>query len=78
MIREADKYTQHQDIDRYLSLHPEGLTTIEAVFKLNVTKLSTRLSEMIKTGYKVTKTVEYTFNERGKVEKRFMRYRKAA
>lgn len=73
-----DKYTQHQDIDRYLTVHPSGLTTIEAFDKLKITKLSTRVSEMLRLGYKITKTPEVQVDRHGKVIKRYMRYRKAA
>ena len=73
-----DKYTQHQDIDRFLSGHPEGLTTYEAFEKLRITKLSTRVGEMICLGYKITKTPEVQVDSRGKVIKRYIRYRKAA
>lgn len=73
-----DKYTQHKDIDRYLTMHPEGLTTLECSDKLRITKLSTRIGEMIALGYKIDKVPEYKLDERGKVIKRYMRYRKAA
>lgn len=73
-----DKYTQHKDIDRYLSQHPEGLTTLECSDKLRITKLSTRIGEMIALGYHIIKTPEVQVDSRGKVIRRYMRYRKAA
>lgn len=78
MVTSEDKYTQQKDIDKYLTKHPEGLTTIEAFEKLNITKLSTRISEMIKLGYKISKIPELRYDSKGRVIKRFMRYRKVA
>lgn len=73
-----DKTTQYMDIEKYLENHPAGLTTMEAFYKLNITKLSTRVSEMLRRGYKIVKTPEVQVDRHGKVIKRYMRYRKAA
>lgn len=73
-----DTYTQHKAIDRYLSQHPAGLTTMEAFERLRITKLSTRVGEMIALGYKIVKIPEVQVDRKGKVIRRYMRYRKAA
>lgn len=78
MITNEEKTTQIRDIDLYLSTHPEGLTIYEAFLELGISKLSTRISEMISDGYQIEKTPEFKRNAKGKVIKRYMRYRKAA
>lgn len=78
-ISSDDKFTQIIIIFNYLTEHPEkGLTTLEAVYKLNITNLPKRISEMIAMGYQISKTPEFKLNAAGKVEKRYMRYRRAA
>lgn len=72
-----NKATQIARIWRYLEDHPEGITTLEAAFRLRITKLPTRISEMIRDGYQITKTAESTVNEYG-VREHYTRYRKAA
>ena len=72
-----NKYNQHKRIWDYLTVHPEGLTTLEATYKLRITKLSTRISEMIPLGYKISKTPETNINEYGE-RSRYIRYRRAA
>lgn len=78
MITNEDKITQRIDIDRYLTIHPEGITTIEAFSKLRITCLPKRISEMIVLGYPIVKTPEYKRDSRGKVIKRFIRYKKVS
>ena len=78
MITSEDKITQHNDIDRYLTVHPEGITTMEAFSKLNITCLPKRISEMIGMGYPIAKSPEYKLDSRGKVIKRFIRYKKVS
>ena len=78
MINTEDKITQQKDIDRYMTIHPEGITTIEAFSKLQITCLPKRISEMIKLGYPVIKTPEYKLDSRGKVLKRYIRYKKVS
>ena len=77
-ITDEEKNTQIDDIERYLDTHPEGLTMYEAFLELDITKLSTRISEMIRRGYKIQKTPEVKKNAKGKIVKRYMRYRKVA
>ena len=72
-----NRETQIRKIWRFLEAHPEGITTFEAYIFLNVTKLSTRISEMIRDGYPISKTPVIRKTEDG-VTQRFMRYRKAA
>ena len=77
MTRE-DKDTQKNDIIRYLEEHPEGITLFEAFLVLGVSKLSTRVGEIIREGWMtIDKTPEIKKYPNGKT-KRFMRYRKAA
>ena len=72
-----NKDNQCARIWRFLEDHPEGLTTLEAAYKLRITKLSTRISEMIRDGYPISKTPETIINEYG-IREHFVRYRKAA
>lgn len=78
-ISSDDKFTQIIIIFNYLTEHPEqGLTTIEAFYILNITNLPKRISEMIQMNYPISKTPEYKLDSRGKVVKRWIRYRRAA
>lgn len=72
-----DKNTQIIRIWEYLKSHPEGLTTLEACYKLHITKLNTRISEMIPMGYKISKTWETKKNAYGGTE-RYIRYKAVA
>lgn len=78
MITMEEKNTQIDEIDAYMEDHPEGITMYEAFIELEITKLSTRVSEMIRRGYKIEKTPEVKRNKQGKIIKRYMRYKKAA
>ena len=78
MISTEEKSTQRRDLDDYMTVHPEGITTIEAMFKLGITCLPKRISEMITLGYPIVKTPEYKRDSRGKVVKRFIRYKKVS
>lgn len=69
--------SQYDRILYYLEMHPEGITPYEAFLELGVTKLATRISEMIRKGYAFEKIPESRVNVFGET-KRFMRYRKAA
>ena len=69
--------TQYAKLMDYLDKHPEGITPIEAFSELFITKLATRMSEMIRMGYPIEKIPEVRKNSAGET-KRFMRYRKAA
>lgn len=69
-----NRETQIKRIWQFLENHPEGLTTIEAAYRLRITKLSTRISEMIKAGYPISKTPESCVNEYG-VREHWVRYR---
>lgn len=77
MITIEEKNTQIEAIDAYMEDHPEGITMYEAFLELEITKLSTRVSEMLRRGYKIEKTPEVKRNKQGKIVKRYMRYRKA-
>ena len=52
--------TQADQIRRYVRQNG-SITTMEAFFELGITKLATRISEMIRDGYTVKKTrIAYT------------------
>lgn len=68
--------TQHQKILRYLDQHPEGITPMDA-FRIGITKLATRISELIRMGFDIEKIHDTWTNAEGETS-RFMRYRKAA
>ena len=70
--------TQHGKILSYLNNHPEGITPFEAFTELHITKLATRISELIQMGYDdIEKIPEIKKNAYGETV-RYMRYRKAA
>lgn len=77
MITMEEKNTQIEAIDAYMEDHPEGITMYEAFLELEITKLSTRVSEMLRRGYKIEKTPEVKKDAKGRVIKRYMRYRRA-
>ena len=68
--------TQHEQIDHYLDQFG-SISPMEAFIDLGITKLSTRISEMIRMGYKFSKTFETTKNRYGKAVS-YMRYRKVS
>lgn len=72
-----EKYTQHKKIWLYLMEHPEGISPYEAFSELKITKLSTRIGEMIVLGYKIEKIRESHVNGSGE-RSNFMRYRAVA
>lgn len=65
--------TQHERILDYMEKHG-SITTIEAFFYLHITKLPTRVSEMIRDGRKIEKENVHQKNQRGEWET-FTRYR---
>lgn len=70
--------TQHGKILQYLNDHPSGITPMDAFIDLGITKLATRISELIRMGYDdIEKIPETRINAYGET-KRYMRYRKAA
>jgi hypothetical protein len=64
--------SQSEKIKAYLKAHG-SITPMEAFSELNITKLATRMSEMISEGYKVDKVMEQRVNSDGDVV-RYMRY----
>ena len=68
---------QHRRIWRYIDVHEEGITPMEAFSELFITKLSTRVGEMIRLGYPIEKVPESRVNSLGETV-HYMRYRKAA
>lgn len=71
------KDNQHKKIWNFLEDHPEGITPYEAFLVLRITKLSTRIGEMIVLGYPILKIPEVNVNENGE-KTHYMRYRRSA
>ena len=69
--------SQREKILRYLDTHPTGITPMDAFIDLGITKLATRISEMIRDGHRIEKVPEIRVTALGET-KRYMRYRKAA
>lgn len=67
---------QYELIDKYLEEHPVGITPMEAFINLGITKLSTRVGEMIRRGYKIEKTTVNVPTRYGKMA-RVTRYRRS-
>lgn len=67
---------QYDLILAYIEEHG-SITTMEAFVDLGITKLSTRISELIRRGVKITKKTVTVPNRRGKLC-RVTRYGKAA
>ena len=67
---------QYQLILDYIEEHG-SITTMEAFLDLGITKLSTRISELIRRGVKISKVSVMVPNRRGKLC-RVTRYGKAA
>ena len=67
---------QHQLILDYIEEHG-SITTMEAFLNLGITKLSTRVSELIRRGVKISKVPVKVPDRRGKLC-RVTRYGKAA
>lgn len=68
--------TQQERILKYMDDFG-SITPMEAFMDLGITKLSTRISEMIKLGIRIEKSMEFTSNRYGQPV-RFMRYKKSA
>lgn len=73
-MKNETKDTQIKRIWNFLLAHPEGITTMEAFFKLHITCLSKRISEMIAYGYPISKDWETHISADGTKE-RVMRYK---
>lgn len=69
--------SQYEKILKYLDRHPEGITPMEAFSELHITKLATRISEMIQMGHRFEKIPESHKTSDGE-RVHYMRYRKAA
>lgn len=65
----ADKQTQAGQVLAYLREHPEGITTIDAFYYMNITRLAARISDIKKSGIGIVTTREQNGN------KRYCRYR---
>jgi hypothetical protein len=66
---------QHDRIRQYLDDFG-SITPMQAFFDLGITKLSTRIGEMIRSGDKITKTMVTKENRYGE-KRHFMMYEKA-
>ena len=71
------KDSQHIRIWKLLESAPNGITPMDAWNLLYITKLATRIGEMIREGYPIEKKMEVIKHEDGSTV-RYMRYRKAA
>jgi hypothetical protein len=67
---------QYDRILQYLDTHPEGITPMDAFNHLRITKLATRISELIRRGYQISKTTE-THKAPDGTQVRYKRYKKA-
>lgn len=65
-------HTQHEDILRYIKENG-SISPAEAFSYLGITKLSTRISEMTRTGYSFAKQMVDDRNRYGR-KIRYMRY----
>lgn len=68
--------TQHERILKYLDDFG-SITPMEAFSDLGITKLATRISEMIRMGYQFEKSMESSRNRYGQTV-HYMRYARAA
>ncbi len=66
---------QYQRISKYIDDFG-SITTMDAFMDLGITKLSTRINEMIRNGEKISKRMESSLNRYGDPV-RYMRYTKA-
>lgn len=64
---------QHEAIVQYLKAHPEGITPMDAFHTLHITKLATRVSELIRAGFPIVKKPEAVRHEDGTTV-RYTRY----
>lgn len=64
-MEHVDKATQHQLIRAYLELYG-SITQADAFLHLGITKLSTRISEMIRAGEPIRKEKETAVNRYGR------------
>ena len=65
---------QHEKILHYMERHPEGITPMDAFRELHITKLATRVSELIRRGYRIEKKTVCEKHPDGTMV-RYMRYR---
>ena len=68
---------QHKRIAEYIENHG-SITPMEAFMQLGITKLSTRINEMIRSGYEVDKVMESRVRDDGSIVRYMRYYRKAA
>lgn len=66
---------QHKLIEQYMEAHG-SITPMDAFMDLGITKLATRIGEMIQAGAKIKKTQEHGVNRFG-VPVRYMRYERS-
>lgn len=59
------KTTQNAKIVNYLKQHPEGLTALECCKLLDITKLSTRIGEIVRNGVPIKSVKESHTNTEG-------------
>lgn len=64
---------QHTRILRYLETHKGGISPMEAFSELGITKLATRIGEMIRSGIRIVKMWEEGMDKYGNPT-RYRRY----
>lgn len=64
---------QHTRILKYMEMHKGGISPLECSDYLRITKLATRIGELIRKGYKITKVWEESISEDG-TKSRYRRY----
>ena len=67
--------TQHDRIRQYIDDFG-SITPMQAFYDLGITKLSTRINEMIRRGYEVKKEIILSANRYGEPT-RYMKYKRA-
>lgn len=70
--------SQGGKIIQYLIDHPEGITPMDAFEKLRITRLATRISELIRDGYTDIEKIPESYKTPEGETIRYMRYRWAA
>lgn len=70
--------SQGVKIIQYMIDHPEGITPMVAFTELRITKLATRISELIRDGYTDIEKIPESYKTPDGETIRYMRYRWAA
>ena len=63
--------SQNKQILSYLEGHPEGITSMDAIRKFKITRLSGRIFDLRQKGYRIERKMEH---KRGDMTHRYARY----